>query len=175
MKQSTKILIIALVLLVSIGCDQVSKQVAKTLLQYSPQVSMLDDFVRLQYAENRGIMLSIGASLSPGMRFWTFTVGVGLLLMGMLAYIIWNREIDRLQAIGWALIVSGGLGNLIDRAARNGVVIDFVSIGFRAIRTAVFNLADVLVFVGVFLLLVHGKTKGKEPGGEESGTLPPVT
>ena len=63
--------------------------------------------------------------------------------------------------------------NLIDRLLRNGAVIDFVSVGFDGIRTAVFNLADVLVFAGVFLLLIHGRRKGKSPD-MDPGSPPPV-
>lgn len=151
------------VLVLSIGCDQLLKQVAKTFLQFSPPISLLNDVVRLQYAENRGIMLSIGASLAPEMRFWIFTVALGLLLLAMLVYVLWRREMDRMQTVAWALIVSGGLGNLIDRITKDGAVIDFISIGFSVVRTAVFNLADTLVFAGVFLLLMHGMKKQKVP------------
>ncbi len=153
-------MVIGSVLVLSIGSDQILKHVAKTFLRYSPPVSFLNDFVRLQYAENRGIMLSIGATLSADVRFWIFTVAVGLLLMGMIAYVVWSKEMDRAQTIAWSLVVSGGLGNLVDRLLRSGAVIDFVSIGVSVIRTAVFNLADVLVFAGVFLLLIHGRKKG---------------
>jgi len=155
MRSPSKIAAIVTVLTLSIGCDQLLKGVARAFLQYSPPISFLNDFVRLQYAENKGIMLSIGASLSPEMRFWIFIIAVGLLLMAMLTYVLWNREMDRMQTVAWALIVSGGLANLIDRVTRNGAVIDFISIGFGFIRTAVFNLADALVFAGVFLLLIH--------------------
>jgi signal peptidase II len=168
MKTSLKMMTLVTVLVLSIGCDQLVKQVARSFLQYSPPLSYFGDVVRLQYAENRGIMLSIGAMLSPDVRFWIFTVGVGLLLMAMLAYVLWSGEMERLQTIAWSLIVSGGFGNLIDRVIRDGVVIDYISIGLGVVRTAVFNLADVLVFAGVFLLLIYRKRKGgignaKEP------------
>ena len=100
-------------------------------------------------------MLSIGAALSPELRFWIFTVAVGLLLVGMLAYILWARDIDPTQTVAWSLLVSGGLGNLMDRLLRGGVVVDYVSVGVGIVRTAVFNLADMLVFLGVFILLIH--------------------
>jgi signal peptidase II len=87
--------------------------------------------------------------------------------MAMLAYVLLSREMDRMQTVAWALIVSGGLGNLIDRITRDGAVIDFISIGFGVVRTAVFNLADALVFAGVFLLLVHNRKKHKEIQIEE--------
>ncbi len=172
MKTSQRITIITSVLVVAIGCDQLLKQIARSLLQFQLPISLLDDFVRLQYAENRGIMLSIGAALSPEVRFWIFTVVVGLLLIGMLVYAFLNRSLDRLQTVAWSLIVSGGLGNLIDRMFREGVVIDFVSIGFGVVRTAVFNLADVLVFAGVFLLLIHHGSGQEKPKGEHSEEPP---
>ena len=162
MKLSSKIMIVFTVLVLSIGSDQILKQAAKAFLQYSPPISYLDDTIRLQYAENRGVMLSIGASLSAEWRFWIFTIAIGVVLMGMLAYVVWSREMDRMQTVAWSLVVSGGLGNLLDRVLRGGAVIDFISIGRGAVRTAVFNLADVLVFAGVFLLLVHRKRKNGE-------------
>ena len=167
MKPSSRILTVATVLVLSIGCDQLLKQVARALLRFHPPISILNDFIILQYAENRGVMLSIGASLSPDARFWIFVVAVGLLLLAMLIYVLVGREIDRIQAIAWTLIVSGGMGNLIDRMLRDGVVIDFVSVGFGVVRTAVFNLADLLVFVGVFVLLIH--SRGRKTGPESAG------
>jgi signal peptidase II len=155
MRRSTRVTTILAILVFSTVCDQVLKLVARSTLQYSPAISFLDDFVRLVYAENRGIMLSVGAALPPEVRFWVFGVLVGLLLSSLLAYVLWNRGMDSVHTIAWTLIVSGGLGNLLDRLTKNGVVIDFVSVGFGVVRTAVFNLADVLVFAGVLLLLAR--------------------
>lgn len=174
MKPSSRILTVLTVLALSVGSDQLLKQVARTFLRYSPSISIFNDFILLQYAENRGVMLSIGAALSPEARFWIFIVAVGFLLLALLVYILVSKELDRMQAVAWTLIVSGGFGNLIDRMMRDGVVIDFVSVGFSMIRTAVFNLADLLVFVGVFLLLIHGKgrkdhlpgTSGQKTSGD---------
>ena len=151
------------ILILSIGSDQILKELARALLRFSPSISYLNDFVRLEYAENRGVMLSIGAGLSPEVRFWIFTIAVGLLLMGMLVYIIWSRDIDPTQTTAWSLLVSGGLGNLLDRLLRGGVVVDYISIGVGPLRTAVFNLADALVFVGVFILLIHRTRKNQSP------------
>lgn len=163
MKQSARISIIAAVLILGIGSDQLLKQVARTILESRPVISLLGDVVRFQYAENRGMMLSIGAGLSPEVRFWGLIVGVGVLLVAMLVYDILASSLDRSQTVAWALIVSGGMGNLMDRMFRDGVVIDYVSIGIGVVRTAVFNLADVLVFAGVILLLVHRRRKFQPP------------
>jgi signal peptidase II len=167
MRLPSKITTIVTVLALSIGCDQVLKKVAGSFLRDFPPISLFNDFVHLQYAENKGIMLSIGASFSAETRFWIFIVAVGLMLMAMLAYVLWSREMDRMQIVAWALVVSGGIGNLIDRITRDGAVIDFISIGFGVVRTGVFNLADALVFAGVFLLLIHSGKKHKEMSIEE--------
>ena len=158
MKSSSRITRVVTVLILSIGSDQVLKELARAFLRFSAPISYLNDFIRMEYAENRGVMLSIGAALSPELRFWIFVVVVGLLLFGMLGYVLWNRAIDPMQTVAWSLLVSGGLGNLVDRVFRGGAVVDYVSVGIGMVRTAVFNLADLLVFTGVFILLIH-KTK----------------
>jgi signal peptidase II len=48
--------------------------------------------------------------------------------------------------------LAGGLGNLIDRLAYGGYVVDFVNIGIGPLRTGVFNVADVGVVVGALML-----------------------
>jgi signal peptidase II len=174
MRRSTRVTTILAILVFSTVCDQILKLVARSTLQYSPAISFLDDFVRLVYAENRGIMLSVGATLSPEVRFWVFGVLVGLLLGSLLAYVLWNHEMGRTHTIAWTLIVSGGLGNLFDRLTKNGVVIDFVSIGFGVVRTAVFNLADLLVFAGVLLLLMH-RHKDNADSQSQHEAEPPTT
>jgi signal peptidase II len=161
MKPYSKLMTIMTVLVLCVGCDQIFKQVARVFLSASPPLSFVGDFIRLQYAENSGIMLSIGAELSHEVRFWIFTVGVGVMLILMLVYIFRVRVMERAEAIAWSLVLSGGLGNLIDRVMRDGVVIDYVSVGIGVIRTAVFNLADALVFAGVIFLLVQRRNRDK--------------
>ena len=50
-----------------------------------------------------------------------------------------------------ALIIGGGLGNLIDRILNQGAVIDFMNIGIGPIRTGVFNVADLAILAGIFI------------------------
>ena len=52
-----------------------------------------------------------------------------------------------------ALIFSGGVGNLYDRIAYGGSVVDFISIGIGPVRTGIFNIADIAITVGVLILL----------------------
>lgn len=52
-----------------------------------------------------------------------------------------------------ALIIGGGLSNLIDRIINQGAVIDFMNIGVGSLRTGIFNVADVAIMVGMFIFV----------------------
>lgn len=55
--------------------------------------------------------------------------------------------------VAWSLVLSGGLGNLVDRIINDGRVIDFMNIGIGSLRTGIFNVADVYITVGVVVLV----------------------
>lgn len=55
--------------------------------------------------------------------------------------------------VAWSLVLSGGLGNLVDRIINDGRVIDFMNIGIGSLRTGIFNVADVCITVGVVVLI----------------------
>ncbi len=149
------VLLVMLISLSCIGCDQYTKSLAREDLEPGRPVSYLGGFVRLQYEENVGGMLSVGSEFPESLRFWVFTVTVGLFLFGILSVVCIHPRLavgDRLAA---ALIAGGGFGNLIDRLLYDGTVIDFLNIGVGPIRTAVFNIADVAVLTGAALLLLR--------------------
>ena len=133
------------------GCDRVTKHIAATSLEGAPSRSFFADTVRLEYAENTGGFLSLGADLPPAVRTAIFTIGTGLILIGSLLAAI------KLRLTGWPLVglslwCAGGASNWIDRVAR-GSVVDFLNIGIGTLRTGIFNVADVAVMLGVCILL----------------------
>ena len=77
MKKYLQLLLVLLVLLCCVGCDQAMKAYAKGTLAFSPPVLLLDGAVRLQYAENPGAFLSLGAELPAGVRYFFGVVLVG--------------------------------------------------------------------------------------------------
>ncbi len=137
----------------TIGVDRVAKLIAQAELAPGPNGTALAGLIRWQYEENRGAMLSLGSELSEPVRFWVFTVGVGILLAGLTAFVIW-RATNRWEVAAGALAVGGGAGNLIDRILYSGAVIDFAVLGIGPVRTGVFNLADVAIVLGVGLYLL---------------------
>ena len=59
---------------------------------------------------------------------------------------------DRLRTLALALVCGGAVGNLIDRVFRDRGVVDFIDVGVGAMRWPTFNVADMAVSTGAFLL-----------------------
>lgn len=161
MMTTRKMILIAILLVSCIGCDQTTKELAKSSLQYAFPQSLLNGFVRLQYAENPGGMMSFGAGLHPEVRFWFLTVFVGVMLLGIFLFTLFSRKLSNLQIAALTLIVGGGFSNLLDRLFNDGHVIDFLNIGIGSLRTAIFNIADVVILLGTLLLLVTTPFQGE--------------
>ena len=136
--------------LATIGCDRVTKHVAETTLAGMPGRFYLGDTVSLQYVENQGGFLSLGATLPPFARTAVFTVGTGLMLFALAAAAV-RRNWRGWPALGVALFVAGGASNWIDRVVR-GSVVDFVSVGIGPVRSGVFNIADAAIMLGAVVV-----------------------
>jgi signal peptidase II len=154
----------------SIGCDQVTKAIAVERLAGEPAISLLHDTVRLLHTENEGAFLSLGASLPSGARFWILTVANGALCAGLLIVLITRRRMPSLQFAALALIAGGGLGNLIDRIANDGRVVDFLNVGIGPLRTGIFNVADLAITAGA-LALLSSRTRDA-PSSDAAGRAP---
>ena len=163
MKTSSRALLIFSVLAASIGGDQATKRLAQSRLQSLPGYTFLNDTFRLQYAENRGAFLSLGSTLPTIARFWLLTVIVGVLLAAILVYAALNRKLTALQISGYALIVGGGVSNWVDRALKDGAVVDFMNMGIGRLRTGVFNVADLAIMGGIGVLLLASWRLDRQP------------
>ncbi|MBX3436358.1 MAG: signal peptidase II [Planctomycetaceae bacterium] len=157
-------LVLAIVLVSCVGCDQATKRYAVENLKGAPPQSYWGDTLRIQYAENHGAFLSLGANWTPGTRFLVFTVLTGLVLPVVAMMILFRGDTDPWFAAALALILAGGVGNLIDRMTTDeAVVIDFLNLGIGWLRTGVFNVADMAITAGFLMLLPHVFRKEPEP------------
>lgn len=154
MKKTTTLLI---VLFACIVCDQITKYVAKHYLEGEGVYSYIGDTFRLGYSENTGAFLGLGSSLPVHVRTFIFSGLVAIFLLVFLVYIIRSTDISKMGVIASALIIGGGLSNLIDRLVNNGAVIDFLNLGIGSLRTGIFNVADMAIMLGVILILLHKK------------------
>jgi signal peptidase II len=114
----------------------------------------MHDTLLLQYAENHGAFLSAGQGMSDATRRLVLTGGGVLLVAATSLASLLLRELSVYSATALALIIAGGLGNLYDRLAHDGAVIDFMNIGIAGLHTGIFNCADVYLSVGVLMLLL---------------------
>jgi signal peptidase II len=158
-----KHLVLALVTLATIGCDQATKHLAARHLAHGRR-SYLNDTIRTEYVENSGAFLGLGASWPAPARQALFTVGTGLLLVTMAGVYLKGARTGA-QLLGIGLLWAGGLSNLIDRI-RYGHVPDFLNVGIGSLRTGIFNVADMVILAGFFLLLVDQLRS--HPGPEEA-------
>jgi signal peptidase II len=159
MKEYLRFTLVLLVLLLCVGCDQAVKAIAKGALAFSPPVLLLNGAVRLQYTENPGAFLSLGAGLPAGVRYLFGVVLVGVTQLALFAFLIRARNLTIRQRIGFSLFLAGGLGNWIDRIANHGRVIDFVSLGLGPLHTGIFNVADVVIMAGIVTVLVSRRER----------------
>jgi signal peptidase II len=149
----------------TIGCDRVTKRMAASSLAGAPSRSFLADTVRLEYAENSGGFLSLGANLPPTVRTAIFKIVTGLLLVGSIVAAV-KLRLTGWPLVGLSLVWAGGASNWVDRIAR-GAVVDFLNVGFGALRTGIFNVADVAIMLGACILVFTYRQHNREPEPEE--------
>jgi signal peptidase II len=163
-----KTLVIMLILISSVGCDQVTKSAAETHLATAAPLSYLGDTFRLHFTTNTGSILGLGSELPETLRLGVM-VSLSSLALVFLAVFLWQSdELNRMSLFGGALILGGGFSNLLDRLFRGGEVVDFMNMGIGNLRTGVFNIADVAIMVGIGMLLLWVMTY-KEPIEEDDG------
>lgn len=155
--------LIGTILVVTVGCDQLTKLIAHATMRHSHgSIPIVGDMFYLKYAENTGGFLSLGSTLPESARFWLLTVFTGVILAGIAFMLFTNRGMSRPDVVALGLLLGGGLGNLIDRVFRDGTVVDFMVMGIGSLRTGVFNVADMAVMAGIFLLFA-GKLFASSP------------
>lgn len=150
----TKRLILMLIVLIScVGCDQATKSIAVSHLPAMKTFSYLGDTLRLQLSYNRGAFLSMGHSLPEFFRHLIFTVATCFILLGALIFALSSKSGTFSTILAISLFIAGGVGNLIDRILHDGTVVDFLNVGIGPLRTGIFNIADVAIMGGAVLLL----------------------
>lgn len=127
--------------------DQITKwNIVQNFELYQEKV-IVPGFFSLFYIQNEGAAWGI---FQGKMVFFYF---VTLIVVGYLVYMFQQeKNKTKLVGISFALILSGAIGNFIDRLL-NGYVVDMFRLDF--INFPIFNVADVCLTVGVVLMLIH--------------------
>lgn len=134
-----------------LALDQFTKYLAIVQLKNKPAYVLIDGVLELQYLENRG---SAFGMLQNQKYFILF---VGVIFMAVLFFFLLKlpkQKKFRIVHILLAVVIAGGIGNMIDRM-RFDYVVDFIS--FVLINFPIFNVADICIVVatiGLFILFL---------------------
>ncbi len=134
------------VILGGIGLDQLSKLLAVKFLQPVSTVPIWSGVLHLTYVENKGAAFGMLAD-----HRWVFMTVSTVAIIGIALYLYSGANTGKLFTSALMLIVSGGIGNMIDRVVL-GYVVDFID--FTLIDFAVFNIADSFVCIGAGMLIL---------------------
>lgn len=140
--------------------DQVTKAWAVRSLRNGENVTLISGFLDLTYAENPGIAFG---QLQKGGSFGRWAL-VGLAVAAGVVVLVYlfrtARSDDRILG-ACALLLAGIAGNLTDRA-RFGFVIDFILLHYKSFSWPVFNIADMSIVAGAFLLIYDIFATGRD-------------
>src|SRR6185312_6955364 len=150
MKLWSRVAILTSLIWLSLGCDQETKRLAEHSLRMSDGKSFFGGLVRLLYSENTGAFGSMGQHWPEALKLLVFTILPTIVLALVVAHVLRKRAVSLMELTGCALIVGGGLGNILDRVIY-GYVVDFLYVGYGQIGTNIFNVADVAIMVGMGL------------------------
>jgi signal peptidase II len=152
-KTILRAIIIFVILAINVGCDQISKSIARKRIHKDEQISVVDNYVTLMRVENKGAFLSLGNSLPKMVRF-IFLSLLPLAILGFgIGYLFTKKNLSRSMLLGFAFVIGGGIGNLYDRLV-HGSVTDFMHIDFVIFQTGIFNMADVSIMTGMAIVLI---------------------
>lgn len=150
-------LVYAAVAAAGVAVDQWVKGLVETRLPMHEMIDMLP-FLALYRTYNTGVAFSMFSSVGG--------LGLVLISLAVIGFVIWlaaRSERDQVLArTGFALIVSGAVGNVIDRTMF-GHVIDYILFHTPVWSFAVFNLADACITVGAALVVIDELLATRRP------------
>lgn len=128
------------------GLDQLFKALVVEHVKPAGKVTFIPHILDLVYSENRGVAFSM---FQDGRWFFIIVTSAVIVVFSILLFR--HRKGSRLFGVACALIIGGGIGNLIDRIFL-GYVVDFLSLSFFP---PICNFADYCITAGTVLLIVY--------------------
>ena len=138
-------IVLIAIILGSVCLDQLTKWLAVVYLQGNSSFPLWENVLHFTYWENDGAAFGMLAD-----HRWVFMVTSTVAIIGIGIYLFGFCKESNYVKISLAMIVGGGIGNMIDRIWL-GYVVDFIDV--RLINFAIFNVADSFVTVGCFALI----------------------
>jgi signal peptidase II len=145
--------------ILGVAFDLWTKQAVFTWLedQYPPVHVVISGFLRIVVAENTGAAFGIAS----GQKILLLCVSAAAMI-AVIYFFLFGRDRRTLLTISLALFLAGILGNAHDRLFNNGMVRDFIDVHYKNVyHWPAFNVADSLLCIAVFLLLLLSFNKAK--------------
>lgn len=134
-----------ILIIILICIDQISKFLVVFNKDNLPK-TIIKNFLNITYCENRGIAFGLASGYVQLFAIITLVIIVAILICVCINF----KKINTFLSVGIGMLISGGVGNLIDRLIRSYVV-DFIDFG-DFINFPVFNIADIFVVIGVIVI-----------------------
>ncbi|WP_369178309.1 signal peptidase II [Candidatus Thiodubiliella endoseptemdiera] len=130
--------------------DQLSKILVVNTMEFQSTI-VVTEYFSWHYVRNYGAAFSFLADQGGWQQYFF----ISLSFVASIALIIWMKKTaltQRFELLGLSFVLSGAVGNLIDRTAY-GFVIDFIDLHYQDFYWPVFNVADIAISLGVAVLL----------------------
>jgi len=137
-----------------ISIDQWTKYVVQQRLALYQKVEVIQGFFSLTHVRNPGGAFGIFGGEKGGLGSWLFVV-VSLIAIGSILFLfIKAKESEKTLSLSFSLVLSGAIGNLIDRL-RYGEVVDFLDFCLSSYHWPAFNVADSAICIGIGLMVLE--------------------
>jgi signal peptidase II len=147
------LLLIGAITIPIIVLDQATKLFVKAHMALYESIALVPNYLDITYTRNPGAAFSMLADAPPWVRR-AFLLSMSCAAIIVLIVLIVRSERVTINSVAFALILAGATGNLIDRALRGGLVIDFVRAHYYDLNYPVFNVADSAISIGVTLIIL---------------------
>ena len=139
----------SIIVLIIIALDQISKYWVVNNIGLTDSITVIPDVIDFVYVKNTGAAFSFLANKTYGIILLS-CVSVAFCI-AVVWFMIKKKPKNKLLTISLALMLSGAIGNVIDRIFR-GYVVDFIETTF--INFPVFNVADIAITIGAVLVII---------------------
>lgn len=134
--------------------DLITKAYIATTMLLHESFVIVEGLFNITYVRNPGAAFGFLAGASPGFRSIFFLLVTIVVIVMILYYIGKSKTEEVLETFALSLIISGALGNLIDRV-RFGEVIDFIDLYIGAHHWPAFNVADSAISIGAVIMVLN--------------------
>ena len=139
---------IYIVIIIFLIIDIISKLIVSRVCTLNNSVSVINNFFSITYTHNYGGAWSLFSDSTI-----LITVISIIVIIGIIIYLSKKKINNKIESLGYSFLLGDEIGNLIDRIIY-GYVIDFLDFNIFGYNFPIFNIADMGIVIGIFLIIV---------------------